>query len=261
MGEQETIALNIQLPAASLDGVTRLVEQLRCLAAELRTGGTASASASSVHTLESGENPLFDPQRYQGFLQQAGAAPDVQDGTYFVQPADTDTAGGPTGRDGSLGEPHDPTTSEARVESVLASLPDPVIAEAGVVEGPAGAERETVPLPGTADLTDAAASAPNRGISAAEASADGEKGEGRSVPEVRTAVSDLGPVSGDVLSRIEPPPAAGYGFSQLQGTGGGYRGRVEEAPVTAEDRSLTAREVSRAFRRDGRRYDNGFQLY
>ena len=250
--EQETIALNIQLPAASLDGVTRLVEQLRCLASELRTGGTASAPASSVPTVESGENPLFDPQRYQGFLQHAETASAARNGTYFVQPADTDTAGGPSGRDGSLDVPHDLTASEARVESGLSSLSDPGTVAAGTVEDPAGAERENVPLSGTVDSTDTAASDSNRGISAAEVSAGGEKGEGRSVP---------GPVSGDVLSQIQVPPAAGYGFSQLQGTGGGYRSRVEEAPAAAEDRSLTAREVSRAFRRDGRRYDNGFQLY
>lgn len=261
MGEQETIALNIQLPTASLDGFARLVEQLRYLAAELKSSGAASAPVSSVHTVESGENPLFDPQRYQVFLRPAEAAPAGQGGTDIVPAAHTGAAGGPSGRDGPVGEPDGLTASEARAEDVLSALSDPGVAEAGAVEGPAGTERTAVPLSAAADLTDTAASGQDRRISTVGASTDGGKSGERSAPEVRTAVADPPPVSGDVLSPIQPPPAADYAISPVREVPGRRRGGPEEVPAQAEDRSLTAREISQAFRRDGRRYDNGFQLY
>ena len=76
MDRQEPVQVSFQLPPGSLEGFSRLVEQLRLLAAQLGSGSKAPPTASSVQ--EGMENPAFDWQRYYELGQGAPPPERVQ---------------------------------------------------------------------------------------------------------------------------------------------------------------------------------------
>ena len=70
MEEQQPVQVHLQLPAGTLAGLTRLVEQLRLLAAELG-GGTGTPAAPPV---EAGHSSEFNPQRYEALRRGTDTA-------------------------------------------------------------------------------------------------------------------------------------------------------------------------------------------
>ena len=124
MDEQEAIALNIRLPAGMLEGFTRLVEQLRYLAAEVNGGGSTSASVPAL-PLESGENTAFDFARFQGMEENAeevGSAGAALSAPDTPMPLRADLPAGEEVAEGAVS----PAVSGA--EEVLTAPPPPVLA-------------------------------------------------------------------------------------------------------------------------------------
>lgn len=190
MEERESIALNVQFPAGALEGLTRLVQQLRCLAAEVGAAAPA-VSAAPAAPVESGENPAFDSQRFQGL------APETT--TRFQAP--------PAGGDAEAGAP--------------------------------GTERAFPAEDGASPLCEPRQSAR---------------------PEDKDSALTP-PAEMDPLSTLDTPPSAGFALSAIADRSGARRTAAQAAPADTGSAGLTARAVSQAFRRDGRRYDNAFPLY
>ncbi len=225
MEERESIALNIQLPAGTLEGLTRLVEQLRYLAAEVNGGGRHAAPATPA---EAGENPAFNWARYQGLERGAAAVP-------FEQAASPETAraaltAGSASSQSAGWEVSDSPSQAAAADGRTA----PPVEEGGVPLPSVGEDQTDLSVPPAAesaemqDLRDTAASR---------------------VPEV---VSTPAPVDAAPEAEFSFPAAA---------SGSGRKEAVAEELVWEGSAPLTAQAVSQAFRRDGRRYDNAFPLY
>ena len=119
MDRQEPVQVSFQLPPGSLEGFSRLVEQLRLLAAQLGSGSKAPTTASSAQ--EGMENPAFDWQRYYELGQGAPPPERVQapcgdDALTPSAPAEIDLPHGSGGEaaDKPSGDAEEHTPLEAR---------------------------------------------------------------------------------------------------------------------------------------------------
>ena len=235
MDRQEPVQVSFQLPPGSLEGFSRLVEQLRLLAAQLDGGGKTSPAVSSVR--EGMENPAFDWQRYYELGQ--GAPP-------------PESVHAPC-RDEAL-TPPEPAEDGLSCES-----------DGAAPAAPPGGTVEHTPLEARA-VQDRADSPPAE-TPLLDATAVWMEPES-SIPEVEsvwaameTRDPDPAAVRAEAQAVMEPPQSAGFsigtGPSDLQSRWGG----ITEELAVAGPAPLTAEAVSQAFQRDGRRYDNGFPLY
>ena len=258
MDRQEPVQVSFQLPPGSLEGFSRLVEQLRLLAAQLGSGSKAPTTASSAQ--EGMENPAFDWQRYYELGQGAPPPERVQapcgdEALTLPEPAEIDLPyeSGGEAADKPSGDAEEHTPLEARAVRDGADSP---VAEApqarALPEKPIPDAPQAQPLAET-PLMDAPAvrMEPESGIPEAEA--------------VWTAMEPQGPgpaaVHAEAQSVVESPEKAGFsmgaGPADIQSRWGG----ITEELAAAGPAPLTAEAVSQAFQRDGRRYDNGFPLY
>lgn len=261
MEEEKVIQVSVQLPAQALQGLTDMVRQLRRLAAELRGG-------------ESGEeNTAFDEERFLA-MQEAPAARSAQ-----AEAADQTAS--------AARQVQDQLPEAVRAETPDISLEGGRTLDAAVAEASVSGEED--PAPGDRD---GGREEPERPESREERSA-GSQEDTADIPAVRaradSPVEDPPRAEGDPESAIpeaeavwvqasedrrEAEAAAGGAFAGPRAPeGAGFQ--VSEGPAAAESRwsgvteelaaagpaPLTAEAVSQAFRRDGRRYDNGFPLY
>ena len=254
MEGQQPVQVHLQLPAGTLAGLTRLVEQLRLLAAELG-GGTGTPAALPV---EAGHNSEFDPQRYEALRQgpdtaDPGAAQADPSGLEEAQAVRTSAAAepeAPAGTADAAGMPSAGTEKEepAELEHPQEEPPAPPSAADAPAEEPASAWTEAehpVEEPAAVRLE------PESRIPEAEAA--WARGGARE-PTVQTARA------GGFSGGAEPPSAGFVPASALEELSRRPRGPAREL-AEAGPAPLTAEAVSLAFRRDGRRYDNGFPLY
>ena len=296
MDARELIQVNLQLPAGALDSLARLTEQLRLLAAA--AGG--QEQTGTRQTLERGENRFFDPEQFRALRQDTEMAeveapltaghsvgqmpemetvmPQIPDGTPEMETVTVQASDGIPEADAVRPEMRsDVDTPKDACRKVGQKVEDP--AQAGPPAGDAPADAETV----TSDTRD--------GPSAETIQQDADS----VIEEIPTVQTESHPVPGPEAVRMEPESqiqeaervweqveTPDYAPSSVQA------GVSEEvaAPVNAgfvlamgpdmpRSRwtsgsemlaapggvSLTAEDVSLAFQRDGRRYDNGFPLY
>ena len=267
MDEREPIQVSFRLPAGTLEGLNRLVEQLRLLAAEVN-GGAESPAAPPA---EYGRNDGFDRQRYDALRTEPESAQTVRaefsgvedpqavsgkaerhveapaEASGEVEQASVGTQDASGAKDAAPDAQERPAEEPAPQER--REEPAAVRAEAdGPVEGPEAVRAEAE---SPVEVPEAVRLEPESQIPAAEAvwtESGGEHPAAQAVEinafsdgaEVRSAGFALGAVPAEV-------PGKWNGVTQEL---------AQEGPAP-----LTAEAVSLAFRRDGRRYDNGFPLY
>lgn len=296
MDAREPIQVSFQLPAGALDSLARLTEQLRLLAAA--AGGRESAGAGQ--TLEQGENRFFDPEQFRALRQEGEmtAAKEPLTADQAVErPLEMETAAAQAIDRTLEAKPVTARLSDGTPEAdtVRPEMQNDVYApeDAGrkieqEVEGPAQAGPPVNDAP-----ADAETAAPDMG--------DGPSAETirqeaeRVMEEIPTAQAESHPASDPEAVRMEPESrvpeaeavreqvnaqdyepssaqagvsedvaapvnagftlAAGPDMPRSRWTGGA------ETPAASGGAPLTAEDVSLAFQRDERRYDNGFPLY
>lgn len=266
MEEREWIHVDLKLPASALDSLSRLAEQLQRLAAAASAGPERSAAQAD----ERGVNGGFDPARFMGLASEGGPPePPAAEG------AEGDIAGAVPVREEISGGGPQPGSAGGPVELPVED-PAPAGASPGEAEAPVGAsgpefqsvEDAQTPWSGSPERDGEAPAAPAGSWAdvdearSAGGEADGDTPDAESAraavkapadaPDADTAGADAvlrDPASAwrEVGAGPETPVSRWESF----GFGGGAEA---EAPVTAES-------ISRAFQRDGRRYDGGFPLY
>ena len=222
MDEQSTISVNIQLPEGALEGLTRLVEQLRYLAEAAAGGGIAPAGPP----VESGENSVFDDGRFRALggqpTSETAAARRPADGQRASDPAGTARTGPIEGMFQSEAAAQDPAYSTPADLARLLPVSGQPAAETAA---PAGESTPTT-------LSDAV----------------------RGVADVLGTGTERIPVS---LSSGD----SNFTFSQTPELSGRPWPGSRERLASASPAPVTAEAISQAFRRDERRYDSGFPLY
>lgn len=272
MGGKDVIQVSVQLPADSLDSLTQVVRQLRQLVAEVRGGGPTPAAKTAA---EQGESGGFDEARYEALLtgrgpgaervraEIAGAAdaqgafrtvreqirePDRAGEEDSLPPRDGDGSAPPPSGEPDRGEEADRPAPGADREAV----PDPQAVRGTETERPEDIPVLRVPPPSQVEDAPQVDMEPESLIPEAEAVwAERAGGE--------TAASTDGPAP--LPSAPATPQTAAVQMSEGPEAAQSRWSGVTEELVSAGPAPLTAEAVSLAFRRDGRRYDNGFPLY
>ena len=226
MGEEKLIQVSVQLPASELGRLSDLMEHVQRLLS-MEGGQTASPAADAVEAAmaaasEAAGNAAFDLNRFQA-LREANA-----------QQAWSE-----------------PVAAEAAPLSLEESKPPEALAVPDTRPMPDSIRQRIDGLELAPEAT--AAGSPISG--APEAGEMVWAGSFQQAPEAFAAGEA-------VWSETPPPPAAGFPAAALEAAPpAGRMGREEEAQVIVGPAAVTAEAVSLAFRRDDRRYDNGFPLY
>lgn len=272
MGGRDVIQVSVQLPAGSLDSLTQVVRQLRQLVAEVKGGGPMPAAGAAA---ERGESGGFDEARYEALLtgrgpeaervraEIAGAA-DAQGAFRTVRERirEPDRAGeedSPPSRagDGSASLPSGEPDRGEEADRPAPGTDRAIVPDPQAVRGTETERPEDVPVlrvPPLSQVEDApqAGMEPESLIPEAEAVwAERAGGEAAAPPD--------GPVP--LPSSPAAPQTAAVQMSEGPEAARSRWSGVTEELVSAGPAPLTAEAVSLAFRRDGRRYDNGFPLY
>ena len=282
MEDRELIQVNVQLPVEALHQFTMLIEQLRRLSEA--AGGGPDPAASPAR--EQAESAVFDPERFQLLSRELKPpesarpprsaaqeeAPAVRRAVQRELPP-PESAGAPV----SVAAPEPgamyPDTAAAGPAEAEAVRLEPSAREAdGPPEPPERADRPADSTP-VATPKDAARELEAKGVRAV---ADTPVPD---APAVRLDPASQIPAAETVWEeardrdleapalRTEPGPAAETPLGAGIVVSAGADGPPSRQAVMAEElvvpgaAPLTAEAVSLAFRRDGRRYDNGFPLY
>lgn len=257
MDEREQIQVNIRLPLAALEGLSKLAEQLQALAAWAE-GGAAPAAARAPR--EQAEGDSFDFRRFQE-LQEGPPAPESAqvplsriDG---AQPVHAKVHRDPD-EPNSAGEPIKTPARSAESENT-APPPKPAdtpeeSSQLRTTDAPEAPDGSAVSVRAAADtpLSDApAVQAEPEDLAPPEEAAPANSGD---EPEIPTAQAERMETAGTPLS-------AGLVIRGTPEAVPSRWGVVTEELAAAGPAPLTAEAVSQAFQRDGRRYDSGFPLY
>lgn len=221
--EGETlIQLSVQLPVSELGRLAELVGQLHQLMSE---GRAAPEPASAPATGERSENGSFDPTRFMA-LQEGNMAPASPDRQSIFP-----------GRSKAADDPAQETSTGTDAAQPLPSFPSEAgSAGANLSNIPGGVQQQDEPRPN-------AAVTPSH------------------FPEVDQQARDASAGREETERRIPAPSTAGFPVENAVELLSAGRSGQEEELITASPAPLTAEAVSLAFRRDDRRYDNGFPLY
>lgn len=271
MEEREPIQVSFRLPAGTLEGLSRLVEQLRLLAAEVGGGAQGPASPPA----EYGRNEEFDGRRYED-LRQGAETEDA--GTVRAEVSDLEEARAVRSKAEAEMKAPARAAEAAKMDASGVKDAEPVRADVPreeIRERPAAeAERRELQKEPAPVRTEVESSA--EGPEAVRAEAERlveEPAAVRMEPESQILAAEAAWAKGDgeelatqavrveAFSRGMEARSAGFTpVSATEETSGKWDSVAQE--LTKEGAApLTAEAVSLAFRRDGRRYDNGFPLY
>lgn len=249
MGEENVIQLNVQLPVQSLQGFTDMLRQLRQLAATLR-GGTGAGE-------ERMENSSFDEERFLS-MHGAPAARSVR--------ADVEAAGAASAFRQAQAQVPDPDTAgeelsgSAPEEPVQAYHEDPKEERQEDLKGRQRDVQEDISADSSAVRARADSPVPDPPRAEGEPESAIPEAEAVWAQTAERQMDAHAAAAGEVAGPEDP---AGAGFQMTEGPAAAasrWSGVTEEL-AAAGPAPLTAEAVSQAFRRDGRRYDNGFPLY
>lgn len=253
MEEREQIELNFRLPAAALESLSRLTEQLRALAEAVNGGVHPAASAAGE---ERASSDAFDWARFQALSE--GPEPPAavqarlsrQEGADAVRadvqrtPRQPESAGG-----SAMDAPPSPEQAgRETMDAQVLPVPGETAPQLAAEEGEAPAVRDTADKP----LADAPA---------VRADLTEQLPPAEAVPAETSAKAEAAEVQIGMAGGADTPPAAGFSVDSAVEDAPGRWSSVTEELVTSGPAPLTAEAVSQAFQRDGRRYDNGFPLY
>lgn len=248
MEEQELIQVNLQLPASALDGLARLTEQLRKLAAAV--SGQPSGTSE-----EYAESASFDSARFRTLRHEAEeslAWTESAQAQSVQSDADRPVQDPETAEAAKMEEEHPPEreipafqdeTGSGRSEDAESRREtEEEKEEVSAMES----SREEVPLEAPSVRMEPDSQIP-------EAEEVWTQAEERDIP--------LPAAWADLPEGVETPLGAGHVVTaQVEPPASRWTSVTEEL-VTSGPAPLTAEAVSLAFQRDGRRYDNGFPLY
>lgn len=277
MEERETLRLTFELPAQALDQATRLVEAVRLL---LEAG--QARDLPPQRQMERGESAGFDEERFRALAAEDGetfsSAP-LPPAAEAAPPAEIAAASGPAETPGEAvpAEPVPPELS-GRMAEVLAAptageavSPGPAEAEAAGYDAEAQGDPEAVRPPEMerAEVPGAL----SEDLNPPPEPPSVQAGDMVPIPDAPTAqpeaeqnLEDLPTAEVTVRYEASPPPGtvqAGVTPVAEQIPGSLRRGGQGEisSSISPRPAPLTAEAVNLAFRRDDRRYDNGFPLY
>lgn len=237
MEDRELIQVNVQLPVEALHQFTMLIEQLRRLS-EAAGGGPEHAASPAR---EQAESAVFDPERFQLLSRELKPPENARPPQSAAQEEAVRLE--PSAREAE-GPPEPPERADRPADSTPAAAPKDAAREL---------EAKSVQAAPDTPVPDAPAVRldPASQIPAAETVWEEARDRDLEAPALR---AEPGPAA-------ETPLGAGIVVSA------GADGPPSRQAVMAEElvvpgaAPLTAEAVSLAFRRDGRRYDNGFPLY
>lgn len=267
MEEKDAVQVSFRLPAGALEGFSRLVEQLRLLAAEVSGGGTASPAAPAL--FEGGESRAFDLAHFQTLSREL--APPESAGAEISQIAEasgvrtehSDLEGAAAVKADAQSGADEPEDAGSAVEDA----PERVQAEARPEVWEEEVSPEDASTEEMREVTEASAVRTEQGDDLADAPAVRMELESQ-IQEAEAVWSEiqernLNAVSARMedFASLEAARAAEAGPVSSLETPRSRWGGVTEELAAAGSAPLTAEAVSLAFRRDGRRYDNGFPLY
>lgn len=283
MEDREVIQVSVQLPVEALGHFSRLIEQLRQLAAEPDRGGGQVSRQSERST-------TFDLDRFQALRGGPEAPPGVQspaaeagEATAVSAPVRKDvrmpdSAGAEAARPvaGEEAPPRrDPSgdlspVREAETAQAPAGEAERGVPEAQAVRAVSAEPAEEIPVvrvredgrPPEAQAVQAASESPVADAPAVRMDPESRIPEAEAVwAEMGEGTSEAPAVQAELPTGAEPPRRAGFAVTAGPETAQNRWTGVTEELVAASAAPLTAEAVSQAFRRDGRRYDNGFPLY
>lgn len=255
MEEREPIQVSFRLPAGTLEGLSRLVEQLRLLAAEVGGGAAVPAAPPA----ETGRSDQFDPRRYEA-LREGPPAPAAARAAFSHPEEARAVEGGAVRR---LEEPPgafekagaaSPEEREGADRTPGASpeeVREPPPEETARREPPEGPEAVRAEAETRVEGPEPVRLEPESQLPAAEAA---WTQNGPDTPAVQAARAEMSPGA-------EEPPSAGFTPEAVLEEMSHKRGSVSRELTEEGAAPMTAEAVSLAFRRDARRYDNGFPLY
>lgn len=267
MDGKELIQVNFQLPASALDGLSRLVDQMRRLAEAVYP--TQSAQPAEP-VFEQGRNSAFDlakfrdlrverdlpeaqslqsrvlrevsPAAVNGQVSQNIPGPDAvrQDADRSMEvPASAGASAGEAPDAVSAGIPAFRTMEDG--EDISGNLPE------GETPAPAAAREDEDDIPAARDV---------------DAAAESNVPDAASTEKPVWVQEDLFPPrSGEMTEDLQLPGSAGFSVGQGPDLPGNRWVLPEDGGVSAAPAPLSPEAVSLAFQRDGRRYDSGFPLY
>lgn len=269
MDGKELIQVNFQLPASVLDGLSRLVDQMRRLAETVQ----APQNAQPAETVfEQGRNSAFDLAKFRDLrvereLPEARSSqsrvsrevmPAAVDGQVSQDVPRPDAARREVDR--SVEDPASAGASAGEApDAVSAGIPAFRTVEDGedVIENLPEAEGDT-PAPAAAregedDATEARS---------ADAAAESNLPDAASAEKPVWAREDLFPPRREELTEdLQLPGSAGFSVSQGPDLPGSRWAMPENGGFSTAPAPVSPEDVSLAFQRDGRRYDSGFPLY
>lgn len=263
MEDQESIRINLQLPASALDSLSRLTEQLRLLTSAL----SSRPEFSPQQAWEQEESTFFDPEQFQ-VLRTKVEAPEGSDtpvsGEQAAMPVRsriTKQVRTPESAGREAVQPEEKPVSET-----LSPEEDIPGAEAAAAD--ISPEHAIQPAPKTPVSAEEPAQAAHPAMEeipdppAVQPEPDGHlQKPDRAEGEVTPWNALPSPVRTEIQSGTASPLGAGVVVTAEPGTPQSRWTGITEELVTPGPAPLTAESVSLAFQRDGRRYDNGFPLY
>lgn len=277
MENREPVQVSFQLPAGALEGLSRLVEQLRLLAAEVN-GGRTEVPAAPV---EQAESSGFDAGRFEA-LRGALAPPESvpgevsgMAGAEAVQAAASAAENAEAVQGEALSDVDEPECAGPALEELpqqAAEAAEPPAAreepeERALPEEAAVPEAQPVRAETADQLEEAAVVQPAAQDRELEAPAVRMEPES-AIPdaeavwaEAKEPPASIASVRTEISSAVEAARSAGFVMTEWAEPGRSRWTGVPEELAAAGPAPLTAESVSLAFRRDGRRYDNGFPLY
>jgi hypothetical protein len=253
MEEEKVIQLSLSLPVSELGRLAALVSQVSdLLSGESGSGLQSSAATTTTETAES-RSDSFDPARFQALWQSEA---EVRRGEAAL--SDTSVA--------ARGEVLSPETAAEAVQAAgeVSDVPEvtrggvelAAVAEAAVAQ--AAIESAEVQVRDAAEVQTEAetyASQAQAELSASEAALERDATVWQEAAEV---LHREGAVSQSVPSPVRAQ-------AEISETSGGSAASGQSRNTAGQERGASsgpsAEEVSLAFRRDDRRYDNGFPLY
>ena len=246
--------MSLQLPADALYGFTSLVRQLRQLVETTRG-----------EKPEAVENSAFDEARYRAMYERSAAARSVR-----VDGAEDPGAPAPSARtvhsqltDAKSAGQETPSAPPERRERDRASEDTSQQEAREAEEPPAVRATPAAETEGDIPAVRAEAESPVEDALRAELEPESRIEEAEAVwAQVREERSETpaAPPTGTSAS-LEEPRTAGQPLSAGPEAARSRRSSAAEELASPGPAPLTAEAVSLAFRRDGRRYDNGFPLY
>lgn len=263
---EETLRLTLELPAQVMDQAAHLLEAARLL---LETGRAREFPAPLQLPLEREESGGFDEARFRALAAEEGEGPalsaDVPPPREAVSVPAEDAGPAPTVSAEAMAElpaaeavralsPSDPAeTGRDGYDTETPADPDAVrVPEETQERDPAAPGEELPPPPGPpsvrpgdmSPLPDAPTAQPKDDASEIAPAIQVTTRRDTAPPSSSRAIAAAPPVAEQIPDSLRPA-----GTAELS------------APIAPRPAPLTAEAVSLAFRRDDRRYDNGFPFY